>query len=80
MTSIPLSEALDNMLLYIEDQKRGREAQDFERFQTAVVQAAASSAFVALEQLEEPGHTVYVGASHSWGARGLAHCMAHFAL
>ena len=34
---IPLSEALDNMLLYIEDQKREKEPQDFKRFKIAVV-------------------------------------------
>ena len=32
VTWIPLSEALDNMVLYIEDQKREKEPQDFERF------------------------------------------------
>ena len=78
VTWIPLSEALDNMLLYVEDQKQEKEPQDFDRFKTAVVQAAANSAFVAPENLEEPGHTVCVGASHSRSARGLAHCIAHF--
>ena len=34
VTWIPLSEALDNMLLYIEDKKREKEPQDFERFKT----------------------------------------------
>ena len=78
VTWIPLSEALDNMLLYIEDQKRGKEPKDFERFKTAVVQAAVTSAFLAPEQLEEPGHTVCVGTSHGRSARGLAHSMARF--
>ena len=73
VTWIPLSEALDNMLLYIEDQKRDKEPQDFERFKTAVVQAAVNSAFLALESLEEPGHTVCVRVSHGYSARGLAH-------
>ena len=62
MTWIPLFEALDNMLLYIENQKREKEPQDFERFKTAVVQAAVNSAFLAPETLEEPGHTVCVPA------------------
>ena len=78
VTWIPLSEALDNMLLYVEDHKREKEPQDFERFQTAVVQAAANSPFVAPEQLEEPGHTVCVGASNSRSARGVTHCIARF--
>ena len=58
MTWIPLSEALANMLLYIEDQKREKELQDFERLKTALVQAAVNSAFLAPESLGEPGHTV----------------------
>ena len=78
VTWIPLSEALDNMLLYAEDQKREKEPQDFERFKTAVVQAAANSAFVAPEQLDEPGHTICVGEPHSRSARGLAHYIAPF--
>ena len=49
MTLIPLSESLDNMLLYIEDQKREKEPQDLECFKTAVVQAAVNSAFLASE-------------------------------
>ena len=80
VTCIPLSEALDNMLLYIEDQKREKEPQDFEQFQTAVVQAAVNSSFLAPEHLEEPGHTVCVGASHGHSARGLAHSMARISL
>ena len=78
VTWIPLSEALDNMLLYVEDQKREKEPQDFERFKTAVVQAAVNFAFLAPEQWEEPGHTVCVGASHRRSARGLAHSIARF--
>ena len=78
MTLIPLSEALDNMLLYVEDQKPEKESQDFERLETAVVQAAANSAFVAPKQLQEIGPTVCVGASHSRSARGLAHSIARF--
>ena len=62
LTWIPL---LDNMLLYGEDQKREKEPHDFDRFKTAVVQAATKSAFVAPESLEEPGHRVCVGVSHS---------------
>ena len=62
MIWIPLSEALDNMLLYIEDQNREKEPQAFERFRTVVVQAAVHSAFLAPEQLEEPSHTVCIGA------------------
>ena len=68
------------MLLYVEDQKREREPQDFERFKNAVVQAAVNSAFLAPEQLEEPGHTVCVGASHTRNVRGLAHSIAWFFL
>ena len=30
VTGIPLSEALDSMLVYIEDQKQGKESQDFD--------------------------------------------------
>ena len=37
VTWILLCEALDNMLLYDEDQKREKEPQVFERFKTAVV-------------------------------------------
>ena len=75
VTWIPLSEALDNMLLYDEDQKREVEPHDFERFKTAVVQAATNSAFVAPKNWEEPGHIVCVGASHSRSVRCLAlHC------
>ena len=80
VTWIPLSEALDNMLLYIEDQKREKEQQDFKRFKTAVVQAAVNSAFLAPELLEELGHTVCVPASHSRSARGLAHSKARCSL
>ena len=58
VTWIPLSEALDNMLLYAEHQKQEKEPQDYERFKTAVVQAAVDSAILAPEQLEEPGQTV----------------------
>ena len=77
MTWIPLSEALDNMLLYIEDQKR---PQDLERFKIAVVQAAVNSAFVAPETLEEAGHKVCIRVSHGYSARGLAHSMTLFSL
>ena len=82
VTWIPLSEALDNMLLYIEDQKREKEQQDFERFKTAVVgnRAAVNSAFLAPESLEEPGHTVCVRASHGCSARGVVHSMTLFSL
>ena len=80
VTWITLSEALDNMLLYIEDQKREKEPQDFERLKTAVVQAAVNSAFLAPESLEEQGHTVCVCVSHGYRARGLAHSMTLFAL
>jgi hypothetical protein len=80
VTWIPLSEALDNMLLYIEDQKREKEPQDFERFKTAVVQAAVNSAFLAPEALEEAGHTVCICVSHGYSARGLAHSMTLFSL
>ena len=78
MTGIPLFEVLDNMLLYIEDQKREKEPQDFERFKIAVVQAAVNSAFLAPEVLEEAGHTVSIGVSHCYSARGLAHSMTLF--
>ena len=80
LTWIPLSEALDNMLLYIEDQKREKEPQDFERFKIAVVQAAVNCAFLAPEALEEAGHTVYIRISHGYSARGLAHSMTLFSL
>ena len=75
VTLIPLSEALYNMLLYIEDQNREKAPQDFEWFKAAVVQAAVNSAFVAPELLEEPGHTVCLRVSHGRSARGLAHSM-----
>ena len=68
MTWIPLSEALDNMLLYIEDQKREKGPQYFERFKIAVVRAAVNSAFLAPELLEEAGHTVCIRVSHGFGA------------
>ena len=77
---IPLSEALDNMLLYIEDQKREKEPQDFERFKTAIVQAAVNSAFLVTESLEERGHTECVCVSHGCSAGGLAHSMTLFFL
>ena len=76
VTRIPLSEALDNMSLYIEDQKPEKKPHDFEQFKTAVVQAVVNSAILAAEQLEETGHTVCVSASHSRSARGLAHAIA----
>ena len=68
------------MLFYIEDQEREKEPQDFERFKTAVVEAAINSAFLAPESLEEPGHKVCARASHSCSARGLAHSMTLFFL
>ena len=80
VTLIPLSGALDNMLLYIEDQKREKEPQHFERFKTAVVKAAVNSAFLAPGSLEEPGHTVCVRVSHGRSARGVAHSMTLFSL
>ena len=80
MTWIPLSEALDNMLLYIEDQKREKEPQDLERFKIAVVQVAVNSAFLAPEALEEAGHTVCIRVLHGYSARGLAHSMTLFFL
>ena len=80
VTWIPLSEALDNMLLYIEDQKREKEPQDFERFKIAVVQAAVNSAFLAPEALQEAGHTVCIHVLHGYSARGLAHSMTLFSL
>ena len=80
VTWIPLSEPLYNVLLYIEDQKQEKEPKDFERFKTAVVQAAVSSAFLARDSLEEPGHTVCVRVSHGYNARGLAHSMTLFSL
>ena len=78
VTCIPLSEAPDNMLLYVEDQKREKEPQDFEQFKNAVFQAAAHCSFVAPEQLERLGHTVCGGTSHSRSVRGLAHCIYVF--
>ena len=63
------------MLLYIDDQKREKERQDFEQFKTVVVQAAVNSVFLAPELLEEPGHTVCVRVSHGRSGRGLAHSM-----
>ena len=75
LTWISLSEALDNTLLYIEDQKREKDPQNFERFKTAVVQAAVNSAFLAPESLEEQGHTVRIPVSHGRSARGLTHSM-----
>ena len=80
VTRIPLSLAPDNMLLYIEDQKREKEPQDFERFNIAVVQAAVNSAFLAPESLEEAEHTVCIRAWHGYSAGGLAHSMALFSL
>ena len=80
VTWIPLSEALDNMLLYVEDKKRGKEPQDYERLKPAVFQAAGNTVYVGPKQLDEPGHTVCVGASHSRSARGLLHCIARFSL
>ena len=56
------------MLLYIEDQKREKEPQDFERFKTAVVQAAVNSAFLAAALFEEPGHTVCIHVLHGYSA------------
>ena len=79
VTWIPLLEALDNMLLYIEDEKREKEPQDFERFKIAVVQAAVNSAFLAPELLEEAGNTGYIRV-HGYSARGLAHSMTLFSL
>ena len=80
VTSIPLSEALDNMLLYIEDQKREKEPEDFERSKIAVSQAAVNSAFLAPEVLEEAGHTVCVRVSHGYSAQGLPHSMTLFSI
>ena len=80
VTWIPLSEALHNMLLYIEDRKREKEPQDLERFKTAVVQAAVNSGFLAPVSLEERGHTVCVRVSRGYSARGLAHSMTLFSL
>ena len=77
---IPLSEALDSMLLYIEDQKREKEPQDFERFKVAVVQAAVNSALLAPEGLEEAGHTVCIRVSHGYSAQGPAHSLTMFSL
>ena len=68
------------MLLYIEDQKREKEPQDFEQFKTAVVQAAINSSFLASESLEEPGHTVCARPSHGRSARGPARSMTVFFL
>ena len=65
VTWILLSEALDTMLLYIEDQKWEKEPQDCERFKTAVVQAAVNSAFLAPELLEESGYTACIRVLHS---------------
>ena len=80
VTWVPLSEALDNMLLYIEDPKREKEPQDFEWFKIDVVQAAVNSAFLAPEALEEAGHTACIRVSHSYSAQGLAHSMTLFSL
>ena len=80
VTWIPLSEALDKMLLYIEDQKQQKEPQDFEQLKTAVFQAAVNSAFLAPESLEAPGNTVCIHMSHGHSARGLAHSMTLFSL
>ena len=76
VTSIPLSEELHNMLFCAEDQKRDKEPQDFDRFKTAIVQAAANPLFVAPESWEDPGQTVCVGGSHSLAVREV--CIAHF--
>ena len=80
VTWIPLFEALDNMSLYIEDQKREKEPQHLDRFKIAVVQAAVNCAFLAPEALEEAGHTVCIRVSHGYSARGLAHSMRRFSL
>ena len=68
MTLIPLSEALDNMLLYIKDQKREKVPQNFERLKIAVVQAAVNSAFLAARVLWEAGHTVFIRVLHGYSA------------
>ena len=62
VTWIPLSQELLNMLPHVGAQKWENEPQDFNRFDSAVVQAAANSAFATPENLEEPEHTVCVGA------------------
>ena len=80
VTWIPPSEALDNMLLYTEDQKREKEPTDFKGFKIAVVQAAVNSAFLAPEALEEAGHRVCIRVSHGYSARGFAHSMTLFSL
>ena len=64
VTWIPLSDTLDNMLLYFEGQKWENEPQDFERFKAAVVQAAVNSAFLVPERLENQG-TQYVCVLHT---------------
>ena len=73
----PLSEVLHNTIMYVGDHKRQEEPQDFSRFKTAVVQAAANSAFVAPGSSEEAGRTVCVSASPHRSVRGLALCTAH---
>ena len=65
------------MLLYVEDRKREREPQDFDQFKSAVVQAAANTAYLAAEKFEEQGQTVCVGALRNFSARGLAHPILH---
>ena len=55
---LPLSEALDNVILIVEDQIREDEAHNFEDFKTAVVQGAGNSVYVTAAELEAPGHTV----------------------
>ena len=59
-----------DMLLYVEPQ-------DIDRFKSAVVQAAANSAYIAPENLEYPGHTVGVGESRNFSPKPLAHPMLH---
>ena len=76
MTSILLSEALHNMLLYLQDEKREKEAQDLNRFKTAVVQAAVNSAFTAPEKWKNKG-AQYVLVCHAIAVSEVSRTVLH---
>ena len=68
MTWIPLSEALTNMLLFIEDQKREKEPQYFEQFKTAVVELPSTLRFLQPSRWKNQG-TQYVCVRHTVAVR-----------
>ena len=77
---IPLSEAADNLIRCVEDQRRRGLADTYSNLKIAIVDAVQMSALVPTAELNQPGQFVcsFIFVSMLFVARGLAHNVVTF--